>query len=215
MKPQRLRDASSELHVLGTVQGLTSEADRVRAAFATTSFSAVALGLPPEGAAALLQFEGAPDISLAADMADHDLVYSMALGQFGAVALPPPDLLLAAREARERGLSVYGVDLAEEAYDETFTKTVSVWGFLKLGRVQRRLAKRPPKAKGAREFSLAWDAAMRKVKGLAQMEALRERTIAQNAAALARREGGSVLLVVELPREAGVLAALAELGFRM
>ena len=31
------------------------------------------------------------------------------------------------------------------------------------GRVQRRLAKRPPRAEDARAFSLAWDAAIRKV----------------------------------------------------
>lgn len=211
----RLSSGDGEVLLLGTVQGLVREADRVRAAFARHGRAAVALGLSPEGVRSLVEFEGDPHVSLADEMADHDVVYSIALGAFGQVALPPPDLLRAARDASSRGWPLVGVDLPEEEYETLFTKRVSAWGFLKLGRIQRRLAKRPPKASDAASFALAWDAAMRKVKGLAEVEALRERRMAENVVELLRRERLPVILVVELPREAGVRAALMDLGFRV
>ena len=77
-------------------------------------------------------------------------------------------------------------------------------------RVQRKLARKPPKVADARAFSLAWDARIRKVRGLARVEARRERAIAERASALAAQVEGVVLLIVDAPREAGVAAALAK-----
>lgn len=210
----RLSSPEGDILLLGTVQGLVAEADRVRAAFARHSRAVVALGLSPEGVQSLVEFEGDPHISLAEEMSDHDVIYSLALSEYGQVALPPPDLLLAAREATAKGWPLEGVDMGEDEYETLFTKRVSVWGFLKMGRIQRRLAKRPPKAPDARAFTLAWDAKLRKVKGIAEVEALRERRMAENAKALLLRERLPLILVVELPREAGVRAALVDLGFR-
>lgn len=206
--PVRVRLGAGEVVVLSTVQGLVAERDRVRTAFAQVSPRAIALGISPEQAAALLRWERKDDEDPFDDIPDHEHTYSLCLGAFGAVDLPPPDLLEAARLAKENGLPLHGVDMTEETYEETYIKEVSAWQFLKYGRVQRRLAKRPPKATDARSFSLAWDAAIRKVKGLDRIETRREETMAQNAAALAAQTQGPVLLVVDHPRAAGVLARL-------
>ena len=199
-----------EILVLATVQGLVAERARVRAAFARVKPKAVALGVSPEMAAVLLRYERQEDEDPFEDLPDHDFVYSLKLREFGDVDLPPPDLVEAARLAEEGGVKVYGVDMPEEAYEDAFTSTVSTLGFLRYGRIQRRLAKRPPKANSAREFALKWDAAIRKVKGIRLVEAARERHMAQQARALAASVGGPVLLVVDLARAPGVLAALRE-----
>lgn len=198
--------------LLSTVQGLASEAPRVRAAFRRATPAAVALAASPESVAALLRFAPAPDVDPFEDLSDHEFVYAHSLRRFGDVALPPPDLAEALRLAQEAGVPLHGVDLTEEQYEDAFTTEVSAWGLLRYGRIQRKLARKPPKAVDARAFALAWDARIRKVKGLARVEARREAAIAERARALAAQVGGRVLLLVDAPREAGVAAALSLTG---
>lgn len=200
-----------EVALLATVQGLVEEREQVRRAFRDVKPTHLALGVAPESAASLVGYERNEEDDPFDDLPDHDYVYSVKLSEFGPVDLPPPDLLDATRIAKELGVTVQGVDLTEEAYGELFTKQVSVWGFLRYGRIQRRLAKKPPKAPDARSFSLAWDAAIRKVKGIARVEAAREDAIATAAASLARETGGRVLLILDVAREEGVRARLASL----
>lgn len=207
----RFQAEGGEVVVLATVQGLVAERDAVRRAFTLHAPAAIALGVSPEAAASLLRFERTPEMGDPfEDLPDHDYVYSLKLREYGEVDLPPPDLLEAARVGKAAGIPVYGVDLPEEAYEEAFAKEVNVWGFLRYGRIQRRLARKPPRADDVRAFSLAWDAAIRRVKGIGRLEAMREARIAAGARALATQVGGRVLLVVDLPRAEGVRRALAQ-----
>lgn len=198
---------SGEVILLGTVQGLVAERERVLQALAASPPDVVALGVSPESVASLLRFEPDPETDLVEELPDHDYVYSLKLREFGEVSLPAPDLLAAIHWAQDRAVPIFGVDLAEEAYEELFTKTVSVWGFLRYGRIQRKLAKRPPRAADPLAFTLAWDAAIRRVKGIARVEAEREGVIAENARSLAH-DKKRVLLLVEAAREAGVAKRL-------
>ena len=208
----RVSAPPGEIVLLATVSGLVSERDRVRAAAVRTAPRAIAIGVSPESAAALARYERPADHDPFDDLPDHDFVYSQVLKKFGQVDLPPPDLHEAARVAAERGVSLYGVDMTEEAYETAFTTEVSTLGFLRYGRIQRRLAKRPPKATTAEAFSLAWDAKIRKVGGIARVEARRERHMAAQARALAQKMEGPILLVLDVPRARGVLASLQAPG---
>lgn len=207
---RRFTAGEGEVILLATVQGLVAEQERAIAALRKERPHVVAIAQSPESVAGLMRYEPDPEADLFEDLPDHDLVYSLKLREFGDVSLPAPDLLAAIRWAQEHGAAVFGVDLPEESYEDLFTKQVSTWGFLRYGRIQRRLAKRPPRAADARSFTLAWDAAIRKVKGIARVEAERERAIARNALALAREKGAKVLLIVEAAREAGVAERLGE-----
>lgn len=198
------------VHLLATVQGLVAERERVRAAIARVEPKALAIGASPESAATLLGYERAPDEDLFEDLPDHDYVYSIVLREFGDVDLPPPDLLEAARMSVAQGIPLHGVDLPEDEYETTFTKEVSALGFLRYGRIQKRLARKPPRADTPQAFALAWDRAIRKVGGIARVEALREQHMAERALALARETAGPVLLVVDLPRAEGILARLRQ-----
>jgi hypothetical protein len=208
---QRFRFGDGEVLLLSTVQGLVSERDRVLAALHTERPDVLALGQSAESVADLLRFEPSAEVDPYEDLMDHDLVYAAQLEAFGEVQLPPPDLLAAVRWARDKGVTCFGVDLAEEAYAMLFTKSVSTWGFLRYGRIQRRLSRRPPRAPDARALSLAWDARFRKVKGIRIVEAAREAHMAQHAAHLARETPAKVLLLVDAPREAGTAQLLATL----
>lgn len=204
---ERVKIPEGEVILLPSVQGLVRERERVRDAWARERFAAVALGVSPEDAASLLRYEPNPEVDLFDDLPDHDLVYSVQLRAFGAVELPPPGLLEAARLARDSGVPLYGVDMPEEAYETAFTKTVSTLGFLRYGRIQRSLAKRPPRAPDAETFALEWDRRIRRVKGLRIMEARREAHMAGSVRALAKQAGGPVLFIVDYARAEGIRAA--------
>lgn len=206
---ERVAVPGGEVAVVATVQGLLAEAERVRAAFEEVGPKAVALGVSPESAAALLRYEPVEGVDPFDDLPDAELAYSLRLQEFGPVALPPPDLVEATRLAKAHGVPLHGADLPEARYEDVFAAEVSAWGLLRYGRVQRKLAKRPPPAADARAFALAWDGAVRRVKGIDRVEKAREEHIADVARALARQVGSPVLLVLDAAREAGVLAALA------
>lgn len=210
----RWRFGEGEVVVLATVQGLVAERERVRTALHREKPRIVAVGLSPEAAGVMLRYEKAADEDHFEDLPDHDYVYSVKLSEFGPVDLPPPDLLEAVRLGSEMGAEVVGVDMPEDVYEELFTKTVSTFGFLRYGRIQRSLAKRPPRADDARQFALVWDARIRKVKGIRRVEAAREVFMAEAAARRARDAGVRLLLVIDVPREAGVIEALERLASR-
>lgn len=197
-----------EVVLLGTVHGLVAEAQRVRDAFAQVRPRAVALGVSPEAVAALLRYQKSDEHDPFEDLPDSEVAYSLRLAAFGDVDLPSPDLVAALDLAKAADVPAHGVDLTEEAYVETFTKEVGAWALLRYGRVQRGLAKRPPQAADPRAFSLAWDAKLRRIKGIARVEDAREERIAKGACSLAAAAGGPVLLVVDAAREDGVARRL-------
>lgn len=206
---RRFRVGEGQVLLVTSVQGLVSERARVLAVLNEAQPDVVAIGLSPESVASLLRYEPDPEVDPFEELPDHDLVYSLKLREFGDVELPAPDLVAAIVWARDANVPFFGVDLPEEAYEDLFTKEVSAWGFLRYGRIQRRLAKRPPKTADARAFSLAWDARIRRVKGIARVEAAREKAMAESAAGLAREKEAKVLLLAEAAREAGISERLA------
>lgn len=208
----RFRFGEGEVLLFSTVQGLVSERERVVAFLEAERPAVVALGQSPESTANLLLYEPSPDVDPYDDVMDHDLMYATQLEAFGEVELPPPDLVAAARWAQERGAQLVGVDFPEDDYQTLFTKTVSTFGFLRYGNIQRRLSRRPPRATDPRGLSFAWDKAFRKVKGIRLVEAAREARIAEGAIRLARESKGKVLLLVDAPREEGVSRLLASAG---
>jgi len=206
-EPARFRIGPGEVVLVSSVQGLVAERTRVLEALEKERPDVLAIGLSPESVAALLRYERDPEVDPFEELPDHEFVYSLKLREFGDVDLPAPDLVAALAWAREQEVPSFGVDLSEEAYETRYVKEVSAFGLLRYGRVQRKLAKRPPRAGDARSFSLAWDAAVRRVKGIGRMEAAREAQIAAGAVQLAG-EGKKVLLLVDAPREAGVRVQL-------
>lgn len=141
-------------------------------------------------------------------LTDNEVVYGLALERFGKVALPPPDLVAAVEVAHDADVPLFGVDFSEERYGDVFAENVGTFALMRYTRAVRRLARRPPEAASPREFAVAWDAALRRIRGYDAVERAREAQMAGAARHLAS-EHGVVLLVVDAAREDGVLAALA------
>lgn len=195
---------SGRLVLLGAAHGLVSEADAVAAALDSTSPEIVLLALSVESLTALERHDGA-DVD-ESELPDAEQAYANALSRFGPVGVPPPDLVAALAWARAHDVPVEPVDLSEEEYETAFTANVSGWGLLRYSRRVRRLSKRPPAAATPEALARAWDADLRRVKGIAAVERVREEAIAERA--LERSAGRSAALVVDVARLDGVASRL-------
>lgn len=203
-----VRADGREFHVVGTVRGLASEEARVEEAFARLEPQGLALGVPPEDLEGLAQLAAGAEYEH--EYSEADEVYAHYLEQFGAVELPPRDIVAAYRAARERGLPVAAIDLPEAEYVDKFTQAVSTWQLLRYNWRVRRIAKRPPAAASALEFHLWWDREVGRLKGFAALERSREEAMASRLLA-AELPSGRVLVLLEAARVEGLLRALAAL----
>ncbi|HVL47998.1 MAG TPA: hypothetical protein VM889_05535 [Candidatus Thermoplasmatota archaeon] len=199
METERVRN----LVVLGCVHGLANEARVLLAALEREPPDVLLLALSVESLAALERGSSEVDPD---SLADAEAAYAVALERFGEVALPPPDLVAALAWAKEKGVPVEAVDLTEEEYEDTFTSEVGTWSLLRYGRLVRRMVKRPPEASTPEAFARAWDRSLRRIKGLAAVEAARESAIAERS--LKHAERRRAVLVLDVARFDGVVAAL-------
>lgn len=200
-----VRSGSTEFHIVGTVRGLASEAARVEQVMAHLQPAGVALGVGPEDLDGLRQLQAGT--AYEHEFSEADEVYAAYLEQFGAVALPPPDLVAAVRLADAGGKPVVALDLPEVAYVEAFTQEISGFQLLRYNRRIRKLARKPPAVEDAMGFHLWWDAQVSRLDGFARLERRRE---GHMAAAL--RTGtwppGRVLVLVEAARVEGLVRSL-------
>ncbi len=208
-QPGELTEVRPGVFVLGSVQGLVSEAPRVATAFRRVAPAVVALGVATEDVAGLVAYAASPDEDdFSADsLLESEAVFAASLAKFGPVDLPPPDLREAIRLAQEADIPVVGIDLGEDAYADVWSREVNVFELWRVSRAARRLHKRPPVADSAHAFALAWDAEHRRVPGLARVEAAREREMGR---ALRSFSPTPALVIVELARFDGVIAACRE-----
>lgn len=200
-----LRVGDREVHVLGTVRGLASEAARVEAAMVRLEPQAIALGVGPEDLDGLRKLQGGAEYEH--EYSEADEVYAHYLGQFGPVQLPPPDLVAAVRVADARGIPVLALDLPEVAYVEAFTQEISGFQLLRYNRRIHKLARKPPAAEDPMAFHLWWDQQVGKLEGFARLERRREQHMAAQLLA-AKAPPGRVLVLVEAARADGFVRAL-------
>lgn len=197
MNESRLRDA----RILWVVPGLLAEGRRVALELFREKADVVAVGVSPEEAEGLAHFVAEP----VEDDGWWTETFALALSRFGPVGFPPPAYVEAARFAVEAGLPLEGVDLAQDDYDERYTKAVTTWQWWRHGRRMRKLEKRPPRAASPEAFATAWDAKLRSAgRGVRGIEDAREEAIVARLAALAPK--GRVVAVLDVTQRAGVLS---------
>lgn len=199
-----------DFHILGTITGLVSEADRVAQLFQDLAPDCVAVGIPENELAGLRAYITAGPDAPEPDDEDVEEGYSLALSRFGDVGVPPPDLMEAVRLALTAGVETFALDLDDDTYADAFTEEVSGIQLVRYSLKMRRLARRPPKAATAGEFALKWDSDVRKLKGFARLEKRRERKMADSLKAIPVGHT-RILAVIELPRLEGVTTALRNL----
>ena len=200
---QTIKIGNSEIFLLGTIHGLVSEKEKVRSAFNSVKPDALALAVQSEDIPALTELSG----GMEHEKREPDDAFLKKLSKYGAVEVPPPDLILAYGAAKNLGIPVYAVDLDDAAYADAFCRNISAFALIRQSLRLRRLEKRNYKAKTPEEFALEWDRLHNKVNGYRCLEEARERKIAVEIRALASKHG-KILAVVDLQREKGIIEKL-------
>lgn len=200
-----------EVTLVGGILGLKSDVDLVDAEF-QRPVASLLLGIPFEDLDSIHATAG-QETTAEFEASTLDEVYLKSLAKHGAVQTPPPDLYAAVRHAKELGLAVEAIDLGDEAHTESYTKHVGMFEVLRNNRIQRRLIERPPEAKDGAAFALAWDAALHDTRGLRRLQEQREEWMASR---IRQRPSGTGphLVLLPLPRMAGVERRLREAGYR-
>lgn len=189
------------IYLLGTVQGLLSEREKVRKAYMSYRPEAIAVCISEEMLKGLNEvMEKKVDKVFVSNVNE---IFAFKLKEYGEVQLPPPSLAEAWRVSQDYELPLIPIDMDEEAYQDSFTKAISGFDYYRhISRI-RKLQKKKFKAETAEEFVLAWDAYLCKIKGFAMLEHNREVYMAEKLRELSGKHE-KLLAVVEYEREAGV-----------
>jgi len=189
------------IYLLGTVQGLLSEKDKVRKAYLMYKTDAIAVGISTDMLGGLRDaVEKRVDKVFVSNINE---IFARKLSAFGEVQVPPPSLAEAFRISKDYTIPIIPIDMDEDAYQESFTKAVSGLDYYRhISRV-RKLEKKKFKCETPEEFVLAWDRYLARIKGFAMLEWNREVFMADKLRDLSK-EYKKILAVVEYEREEGV-----------
>lgn len=186
--------------ILPIVNGLASEADRVREAFGGYEAYGASLGI--EGIQAIknrIQFHDEFEVS------ELDLAYAHRMEELTGteVEIPSPAMCVLVDLCSEAGMNVLALDMNDDEFTELYCDTVKAWDFVKEHRMAKKGMKRKFKSTTPEEFAMEWDGYINEVKGYRQVSQKRETYIADQIRDIARYKK-SLLAVIEMERANGI-----------
>lgn len=205
MKTIRIGDC--DVHILPIVNGIQSEADRVRECFGDFEAYGAALGI--EGIQAIkkrLQLNDEFEVS------ELDLAYAHRMEQLTGltVEMPSPAMCALVDECSKRDMNVIALDMNDSDFTEMYCDTVKTWDFVKEHRLAKKGMKKRFDAATPEEFALQWDEYVNSVKGYREVSLKRERYIAEQIADVAKYRS-SFMVVMEVERTSGIMKILESL----
>lgn len=207
--------SGARVTILGTIQGLAGESERLQRAWDQSGErgALLALGVPPEDLRNLQRMgrEGVDAfMDQELDTGSYEDWILPQLAVFGDIAMPPDELLLAERLAREHEAAIEAIDLDDEAYADLYVKHVSGFQMVRGQlRQKRAVADAGGRAGSAEELMLLWDESLTSIRGYRKFEEERERFMADKLNDLAAREGHHrIIAVVPYARAAGIAEKL-------
>lgn len=190
------------IDILPVVNGLISEADRVRGLIGDYEAYAVSLGI--EGVQTI---KNRANIDEEFEVSELDLVYAQHISAFGQVEFPSPAMCALIDSVREKGMNVIPLDMNDDDFTQMYCDTVGVTDFVKEHRLAKKGMKRKFELKDAESFALEWDDYVNTVKGYKETSRKREVHIAGQIRDIARFRK-NLLAVIETERVAGVVSEL-------
>jgi pheromone shutdown protein TraB len=199
------------IHLLGTIQGLVSEKEKVKSAFHRTRPDLVALGVSSEYLETLMN--PAPPDETFDEISGLEEIYLKKLAEYGEIDVPPADLTAAMQLSNDENVPIIAVDMNDDECMKAYTGSLSKWPivistFFAPFRI-RRMRKQNFRAKNAEDFVREFDTARQKIRGFRRLEKQRETSMAKRLAALAN-EHKTILAIVEAQRVEGVLSVLSK-----
>jgi pheromone shutdown protein TraB len=165
----------SLVHILGVVKGLASEEEKVESAVAKLSPDAVGLSVSKEQLAALRSREVWDEY----DLSPLESAYATLMKEFGEVKLPSPAFLKALELAESSNIPVIPIDMNDNDYTEAYCQKVGTMDLVREGAFSKSVKRKKFDGTSPESLAIDWDRRVNKAKGFRELEAERERHMAQ------------------------------------
>jgi len=191
--------------LLPVVNGLTTEANKVAAAFGHYEAYGASMGI--EGLEALRKRAeiGTDDI----EVSELDITYAERMSKFGSIETPSPAFCKLVDLCAAAGQNVIGLDFNDNDYTTAYIESVSTTEFVSEHRLAKKGLKKTLDESSAEALAKAWDAYVNSVQGYEKLSRKREEHIAAEIADTVKYRQ-SLLAVIECERADGIVAKLRE-----
>ena len=190
--------------ILPVVNGLVSEAERVREAF-QRGYEAYGISLGADAVYVLQNRAKASDDDF--ETGELDLAYAIHMNRFGEVQFPSPAMCEIVDLCTEGSKALIPLDMNDERFTDLYIKTVKATEYVKEHRLAKKGVKKAFDASTPEELAVQWDLYVNKVKGYARMCRYREEFIAEQILDIPRYKK-SFLAVIEVERCKGIVDIL-------
>ena len=192
--------------ILPIVNGLTSEAVKVKEAYGKYEAYAASLGIEE-----LIALKRRSEIEDIQELSEIDMVYAYHLSKFGSVESPTPALCELVDLCSKDSVDVIPLDMNNEEFTEMYINTVKTMEFVKEHRLAKKGMKRSYDMSSPEAFAISWDNYLNKVKGYWKVSLKREEYIASQICDTARYRR-SLLAVIEVERVKNIVEIIRREG---
>ena len=198
-----LQVGDCKVDILPIVNGLISEADRVREEFSDHEAYGVALSI--EGIQCL---KNRRNIEEMFDVSELDMVYAKHLERFGEVEIPSPAMYTFIDLVTERGKLCIPLDMNDSDFTELYCDNVGAIEFIKEHNVAKKGMKRIFDGSTPEKMAKQWDDFVNSnLKSYGKLSKLREEHIANEIKDIAKYKR-ELLAIIEVERVDGVVSLL-------
>lgn len=198
-----LQVGDCKVDILPIVNGLISEADRVREEFSDHEAYGVALSI--EGIQCL---KNRRNIEEMFDVSELDMVYAKHLERFGEVEIPSPAMYTFIDLVTERGKLCIPLDMNDSDFTELYCDNVGAIEFIKEHNVAKKGMKRIFDGSTPEKMAKQWDDFVNSnLKSYGKLSKLREEHIANEIKDIAKYKR-ELLAIMEVERVDGVVSLL-------
>ncbi len=198
-----LQIGDCKVDILPIVNGLISEADRVREVFSDHEAYGVALSI--EGIQCL---KNRRNIEEMFDVSELDMVYAKHLERFGEVEIPSPAMYTFIDLVTERGKLCIPLDMNDSDFTELYCDNVGAMEFIKEHNVAKKGMKRIFDGSTPEKMAKQWDDFVNSnLKSYGKLSKLREEHIANEIKDIAKYKR-ELLAIMEVERVDGVVSLL-------
>lgn len=192
--------------ILPVVNGLASEAEKVKQAYGGYDAYAASMGIESLEALRKREQIGMDDI----EVSELDVIYAKKMSEFGDIITPSPAFCEIVDLCARDGINVIPLDMNDYDYDTAYMDCIKVTEFTSEHRLAKKGLKKKMDASTPEELAVMWDRHVSTVKGYGRLSRRREEHMASEIYDTAKYRS-SLLAVVEVERVEGLVSILRDM----
>ena len=199
-----VRVGDCDVDILPFVNGLQSEADKVRDAYGKHEAYGIAMSI-----AGVQALEHREELDDDFGVSELDLVYANKMEWFGTVEMPSPAACVLVDLCKENGTPLIPLDMNDADFTELYCNTVKTLDFVKEHRHAKKGMKKTFDASTPEELAVQWDDFVNEIGSYHEVSRKREEYLAEQISDVAKYRK-SLLVLLEVERCDGVVALLGK-----